>query len=173
MARRAHTGKKKKRRKENKRNPADKSKIVLAFIWTCGDARLRLNPNETAACPGWIHHRWIGVISTSTFNQAPLSICGRPSPGPTASIRSLQDSAQGALVKYCLFCLSVCHVEEGVGHGEGQTRSHVSCANRFLSAGYLKLMSFLMEADFFVKEVTVQKVFELRFSALEKYINNK
>lgn len=60
-----HKKEKKKRRKENKRNPADKSRIVLAFIWTCGGARLRLNPNETAACPEWIHHRWIGVISPS------------------------------------------------------------------------------------------------------------
>lgn len=54
--------------KENKRNPADKSRIVSAFIWTCS-AWLRLDPNETAACPGWIHHRWIGVISLC---RAPL-----------------------------------------------------------------------------------------------------
>lgn len=94
---------KKKRRKENKRNPADKSKIVLAFIWTCGGAWLRLNPNETAVCPGWIHHRWIGVISTSTFNQTPLSICGRPSLGPTASIRSPQNSAEGCISKILPF----------------------------------------------------------------------
>lgn len=56
------------RGKENKRNPADKSRIVSPFIWT-RSAWLRLNPNETAACPEWIHHRWIGVI---TLCRAPL-----------------------------------------------------------------------------------------------------
>lgn len=56
------------RGKENKCNPADKSWIVSQFIWTHG-AEPRLNPNETAACPEWIHHRWIGVI---TFRRAPL-----------------------------------------------------------------------------------------------------
>lgn len=105
MARRAHTRKKKKGRKENKHNPADKSKIVLAFIWTCGGALLRLNPNETAACPGWIHHRWIGVISASTFNQASLFICSRPSQGPTASIRSPQNLAEGCISKILPFLL--------------------------------------------------------------------
>lgn len=54
--------------KENKHNPADKSGIVSAFIWTRG-AWLRLDPNETAACPEWIHHPWIGVI---TLCRAPL-----------------------------------------------------------------------------------------------------
>lgn len=56
------------RGKENKHNPADKSRIVSAFIWTRG-AWLSLGPNETAACPGWIYHRWIGVI---THRRAPL-----------------------------------------------------------------------------------------------------
>lgn len=54
--------------KENKRNPADKSRIVSEFIWTC-NAWLRLYPNETAACPEWIHHCWIRVI---TLCSAPL-----------------------------------------------------------------------------------------------------
>ena len=54
--------------KENKRNPADKSRIVPTFIWT-RSAWLRLDPNETAARPEWIHHRWIGVI---TLCHAPL-----------------------------------------------------------------------------------------------------
>lgn len=54
--------------KENKHNPADKSRIVSKFIWTCS-AWLRVDPNETAACPKWIHHRWIGVI---TLRCAPL-----------------------------------------------------------------------------------------------------
>lgn len=49
-------------------NPADKSRIVSKFIWTCS-AWLRLDPNETAACPEWIHHRWIGVIA---LRRAPL-----------------------------------------------------------------------------------------------------
>lgn len=50
------------RGKENKRNPADKSRIVSMFIWTCS-AWLRLDPNETAACLEWIHHHWKGVIT--------------------------------------------------------------------------------------------------------------
>lgn len=50
------------RGKENKHNPADKRRIVSKFIWTRG-AWLRVDPNETAACPEWIHHQWIGVIT--------------------------------------------------------------------------------------------------------------
>lgn len=99
--------------KENKHNPADKSRIAPAFIWT-HSACMRLDPNETAACPGWIHHRQIRVIALrpcpSTFNQAPLRslpISSSPSLEPSASISSCRQ-VQGAPTEECISKLLLC-----------------------------------------------------------------
>lgn len=43
------------------------------------------------------------LLCSTTFNQAPLSISGRPSLGPTASIRSPQNSAEGCISKILPF----------------------------------------------------------------------
>lgn len=100
------------RGKENKRNPADKSRIVSKFIWTRG-AWLRVDPNETAACPGWIHHQRIGVI---TLRRTPLLLI-RPLSGHSLSAavhlgsrqhpsgpadRPREHWLRSALVNYCL-----------------------------------------------------------------------
>lgn len=95
--------------KENKRNPTDKSRIVSAFIWTCS-VWLRADPNETAACPGWIHHRRIGVISLSRARLLLIRLLCGHSLSAAVHLWSRQElqTGLGSAAEQCISKLLLC-----------------------------------------------------------------